>query len=110
MFQAPDKAAGQFFFAKAFDKFAPLGPTLISPDLMKSGEGMKLKTSINGEILQEVDLSLVAGDLVFSPAQILSHMSQGNPSERLARERGLLKRRCILNFEQVQLSQQERLL
>ncbi|KAJ5540917.1 hypothetical protein N7494_005993 [Penicillium frequentans] len=73
IFQLPQNSGGQFFFAKAFDHFAPIGPTLISPKLFKSG-GFNLVTKVNGEVRQKADFQK---DMVFSPERILSHMSQG---------------------------------
>ena len=77
----PDQMAGQFYFAKAFDKFAPLGPTLISPEVFGKGDGMKLVTRVNGEVRQESEFNT---DLIFSPARILSWMSQGEPDKFLS--------------------------
>lgn len=74
LFQMPEQLGGQFFFAKAFDKFAPLGPTLISPEIFGDGKDIKLVTRVNGKVVQEVD---VVKDMVFNPARILSFMSQG---------------------------------
>jgi len=79
----PDQMAGQFYFAKAFDKFAPLGPALISLDIFGKGEGMKLVTRVNGEVMQESEFNK---DLIFSPARILSWMSQGE-SDKFVFER-----------------------
>jgi 2-keto-4-pentenoate hydratase/2-oxohepta-3-ene-1,7-dioic acid hydratase in catechol pathway len=62
-------------FAKAFDKFAPLGPTLISAHLFDEGKGSRLTTRINGKVVQRVD---IMKDIIFSPARILSFMSQGS--------------------------------
>ncbi|GAM83819.1 hypothetical protein ANO11243_018090 [Dothideomycetidae sp. 11243] len=73
-YRLPDFSAGQFFFAKAFDKFAPIGPMLISPHLFEIGDGVKLVTKVNGEVRQDAE---IVNDLIFSPAEILSHMSQG---------------------------------
>lgn len=74
----PDQCGGQFFFAKAFDKFAPLGPTLISPEVFKNGEGLKLITRVNGEVMQESEFMK---DLIWDPRKILSRMSQGTLHE-----------------------------
>jgi len=74
LYQMPDQAGGQFFFAKAFDKFAPLGPTLISPEIFDGGKGFNLVTRVNGKVVQEVE---ILKDIIFKPAQILSFMSQG---------------------------------
>ncbi|KIX07318.1 uncharacterized protein Z518_01971 [Rhinocladiella mackenziei CBS 650.93] len=74
MFQLPEMSSGQFFYAKAFDKFAPMGPVLVSPKIFNDGKGVQLTTKVNGEVMQDVEY---LSDVVFSPARILSHMSQG---------------------------------
>ncbi|KIW65775.1 hypothetical protein PV04_08002 [Phialophora macrospora] len=73
VFQLPAQNGGQFFYAKAFDKFAPIGPVLISPEVFQQADGARLTTRVNGEIMQDVE---IRKDMVFSPAQILSFMSQ----------------------------------
>ncbi|KAF2166170.1 hypothetical protein M409DRAFT_66679 [Zasmidium cellare ATCC 36951] len=74
-FQLPNNSGGQFFYAKAFDRFAPMGPALISADHFRAtGAGRRLITRVNGKIVQDVE---IAKDMLFTPAQILSHMSQG---------------------------------
>jgi hypothetical protein len=77
VFQLPAQNGGQFFYAKAFDKFAPIGPVLISPEVFQQADGAKLTTRVNGEIMQDVE---IGKDRVFSPAQILSFMSQSESS------------------------------
>ncbi|KAF9776021.1 hypothetical protein IL306_005831 [Fusarium sp. DS 682] len=74
MYQLPKHSAGQFFFAKAFDKFAPIGPALISPAIFGNGSGFSVVAKVNGEIRQTAEFK---NDMVFSPEKILSHMSQG---------------------------------
>ncbi|ORX96763.1 hypothetical protein BCR34DRAFT_497488 [Clohesyomyces aquaticus] len=74
MFQLPKNSAGQFFFAKAFDNFAPIGPILISPDLYETAKCGGVTLKLNGEVRQQADLQK---DMIFSPETILSHMSQG---------------------------------
>jgi 2-keto-4-pentenoate hydratase/2-oxohepta-3-ene-1,7-dioic acid hydratase in catechol pathway len=71
----PEQAGGQFFFAKAFDKFAPIGPTLISPEIFGDGKDFKLVTRVNGKVVQQVE---ILKDMIFNPARILSFMSQGS--------------------------------
>ncbi|OAQ64693.2 fumarylacetoacetate hydrolase family protein [Pochonia chlamydosporia 170] len=73
-FQLPSNSGGQFFFAKAFDKFAPIGPTLISPELFANGSGCQVITKVNGQIRQTAGITK---DMIFSPLKVLSHMSQG---------------------------------
>ena len=69
----PEQNGGQFYYAKAFDKFAPMGPVLVSPDIFMDGKGVKLTTRVNGEVMQEVEMTR---DVIFLPARILSFMSQ----------------------------------
>ena len=70
-----ERQGGQFFFAKAFDKFAPTGPVLLEASLFESGkETKRMVTTVNGEVRQE---SVLFKDMIFSPARVLSHMSQG---------------------------------
>ncbi|PVI03657.1 hypothetical protein DM02DRAFT_696995 [Periconia macrospinosa] len=74
IFQLPKNSAGQFFFAKAFDNFAPIGPILISPSLYETAKTGGVTLKVNGEVRQEANLQK---DMIFSPESILSHMSQG---------------------------------
>ncbi|KAH7014743.1 hypothetical protein EDB80DRAFT_747942 [Ilyonectria destructans] len=74
LFQPPKNAGGQFFFAKAFDRFAPIGPTLISLEVFDGCPSFTVTTRVNGEVRQMADLQK---DMIFSPAAVLSHMSQG---------------------------------
>ncbi|KAI8630942.1 fumarylacetoacetate hydrolase family protein [Xylariaceae sp. FL1651] len=72
LFQLPDQGGGQFFYAKAFDNFAPIGPTLISKEAFSMSK--RLTTKVNGEVRQEANFE---DDMVFGPAKVLSFMSQG---------------------------------
>jgi 2-keto-4-pentenoate hydratase/2-oxohepta-3-ene-1,7-dioic acid hydratase in catechol pathway len=74
MYQLPKYSAGQFFFAKAFDKFAPIGPALISPEAFGDGSKYTIVTKVNGDVRQTADFTK---DMIFDPSKILSHMSQG---------------------------------
>jgi 2-keto-4-pentenoate hydratase/2-oxohepta-3-ene-1,7-dioic acid hydratase in catechol pathway len=74
-FQIQKNSGGQYFFAKAFDKFAPMGPVLVSAEQYEAtAQGRTLTTRVNGLVVQNAE---IAKDMIFSPAQILSHMSQG---------------------------------
>ena len=73
MFQLLAQNGGRFFYAKAFDKFAPLGPVLASPGVFMGGKGVKLVTKVNGEIMQDADIEK---DMIFNPAKVLNFMSQ----------------------------------
>ncbi|KAH7160565.1 hypothetical protein B0J13DRAFT_519965 [Dactylonectria estremocensis] len=77
-FQLPEKAGGQFFFAKAFDKFAPIGPALTHPNVFKQGEGLGIITRLNGQVVQEAKF---AEDLVWKPAELLRLDEPNTPAE-----------------------------
>jgi 2-keto-4-pentenoate hydratase/2-oxohepta-3-ene-1,7-dioic acid hydratase in catechol pathway len=73
-FQLPEQSGGQFFYAKAFDKFAPIGPVLVSPESFnKTKKGARLTTRVNGETKQN---AVIEDDMIFDPARVLSWMSQ----------------------------------
>jgi 2-keto-4-pentenoate hydratase/2-oxohepta-3-ene-1,7-dioic acid hydratase in catechol pathway len=71
-FQKPDFSGGQFTYAKAFDKFAPLGPVLVSPAAFGELGKNTIKTTINGRVVQDSPL-----DLIWGPAELVSFLSQG---------------------------------
>ncbi|KAJ5307067.1 hypothetical protein PENANT_c003G03990 [Penicillium antarcticum] len=72
-FQLPEQSGGQFFYAKAFDKFAPIGPVLVSPASFENMKSARLITRINGEVKQN---TVIEEDMIFNPARVLSWMSQ----------------------------------
>ncbi|KIW35017.1 uncharacterized protein PV07_01744 [Cladophialophora immunda] len=74
--QRDPKFAGnvpQWCFAKGFDKFAPVGPMLVSPSVVGLAENLRLQTLVNGEMRQDTNTD----DLIFSVADIVSFSSQG---------------------------------
>lgn len=73
VFQLPAQNAGQFFYAKAFDKFAPIGPILVGPQVFQRAKDVRLTTKVNGDVMQDADITK---DMVFSAARVLSFMSQ----------------------------------
>jgi 2-keto-4-pentenoate hydratase/2-oxohepta-3-ene-1,7-dioic acid hydratase in catechol pathway len=70
LFQDPKKSGGQYTFAKAFDKFAPLGPRLVHPSKFKPSEAT-VTTRVNGKVVQDSPLDFIVSveDLVFFLAQ-----------------------------------------
>jgi 2-keto-4-pentenoate hydratase/2-oxohepta-3-ene-1,7-dioic acid hydratase in catechol pathway len=72
-FQMPDVSGGQFCYAKSFDKFAPIGPCIVSPELIPDPQKLRLTTKVNGEVRQETETS----DMIFSVRQIIAHLSRG---------------------------------
>ncbi|RKK06983.1 hypothetical protein BFJ66_g17001 [Fusarium oxysporum f. sp. cepae] len=77
--QRPPRAGGQFCYAKSFDGFAPIGPTILSPHVA-TAESLHLTTKVNGEVRQLSPIS----DMIFNVRDIISHCSQGTtlPWER----------------------------
>ncbi|KAI6083030.1 fumarylacetoacetate hydrolase [Hypoxylon rubiginosum] len=75
----PAKAGGvpQWCFSKGFDKFAPLGPMLVSPALVGTANDLHLQTFVNGEERQNTS----TGDLLFGVEKIVSFCSQGTTLE-----------------------------
>ncbi|PIG69127.1 fumarylacetoacetate hydrolase [Aspergillus arachidicola] len=73
-FQLPEQSGGQFFYAKAFDKFAPVGPVLVSPSVFaKERASATLVTRVNGKVKQD---TVIEKDMIYSPERVLSWMSQ----------------------------------
>lgn len=68
----------QWGFSKGFDTYAPLGPCLVSTDLIKDPGQLKLKTIVDGEVRQEEMVS----DMVFNCAYIVSYLSQGTTLQK----------------------------
>ncbi|KAJ5651731.1 hypothetical protein N7507_009157 [Penicillium longicatenatum] len=72
-FQLPEVSGGQFCYAKSFDKFAPIGNTILSAQEVKDPQALQLRTKVNGVVKQETS----TGDMIYSVAQIISHLSRG---------------------------------
>ncbi|KAI3572467.1 hypothetical protein IWW34DRAFT_762425 [Fusarium oxysporum f. sp. albedinis] len=70
--QRPPRAGGQFCYAKSFDGFAPIGPTILSPHVA-TAESLHLTTKVNGEVRQQSPIS----DMIFNVRDIVSHCSRG---------------------------------
>lgn len=68
----------QWCFSKGFDKFAPVGPMLVSPSLVGYADDLKLQTFVNGELRQETSTN----DLIFGVADIVSFSSQGTTLQK----------------------------
>ncbi|VUC25020.1 unnamed protein product [Clonostachys rosea] len=66
-------SGGQFCYAKSFDTFAPLGPTLLHPSQLPRGESLDVKTFVNGDKRQKSN----TGEMIFSVEKIIAHASYG---------------------------------
>lgn len=72
-FQLPEASGGQFCYAKSFDKFAPIGHTIVSADSIPDPQALNLITRVNGEVKQETSTC----DMIWGVRQIISHLSRG---------------------------------
>jgi len=68
----------QWTFSKSFDKYAPLGPCLVSQRLLGDADNLALRTSVNGELRQETNIS----DLCFDIRKLVAFYSQGQTLQR----------------------------
>lgn len=78
--QTPQRSGNQHGMAKSFDKFAPIGPAIVSPssplikDKIQDGApNLLLQTFVNGELRQETNTD----DLLFRTSELLEFISLG---------------------------------
>ncbi|HEX7007474.1 MAG TPA: fumarylacetoacetate hydrolase family protein [Alphaproteobacteria bacterium] len=57
---------------KQFPTFCPMGPVLVTRDEIKDPHDLDLKTTLNGEVMQDTNTS----DLVFKLPQLIAHFSR----------------------------------
>ena len=62
----------EMMLGKAFDGFCPIGPWLLTQDELPDISQVLLETKVNGEVRQ----SALASDMIFSPAFLVSYLSQ----------------------------------
>jgi 2-keto-4-pentenoate hydratase/2-oxohepta-3-ene-1,7-dioic acid hydratase in catechol pathway len=63
---------GQWSYAKSFDTFCPLGPCIVTRDLIPDPQNLRLITRVDGEVLQDANTSA----MIFSVAELISFLSQ----------------------------------
>ena len=68
----------QWCFSKGFDKFAPLGPMIVSPIVVGAADNLRLQTFVNGHVRQDSNTN----DLLFGARTIISFLSQGTTLEK----------------------------
>lgn len=72
-FQIPNRVSGgQYGYAKSFDSFAPIGPSVL---LARGVDPQKLRytTKVNGKVRQETGTD----DMIWTIKQIIEHLSRG---------------------------------
>lgn len=67
------KGGGQWSLGKGFDGWAPMGPAIISPKLIKDPQNLRISTKVNGKTMQDSSTA----DMIFSVAKTIAFLSQG---------------------------------
>ncbi|RYO75209.1 hypothetical protein DL762_010138 [Monosporascus cannonballus] len=67
------RGGGQWSLGKGFDGWAPYGPGIVSPELIKDPQGLRISTKLNGETVQESNTE----DMIFNVKQAISFLSRG---------------------------------
>lgn len=62
---------GQWIKGKSAPSFGPCGPWLVTADDVPDPQALRVRLAVNGEVLQDE----TTGDMIFSVAEIVSHMS-----------------------------------
>ncbi|KAK1528712.1 uncharacterized protein CCOS01_06546 [Colletotrichum costaricense] len=75
---ALDVSGYQMGYAKSFDGFGPIGPSLVSPKLIPDPQNLKLTTTVNGIVRQSSDTS----QMIWSCRQLISFASRGRTLRR----------------------------
>ncbi len=65
-------ADGQWVRGKTLDTFCPVGPTLVPAADVPDPQALRLRTILNGEVVQEAPTS----DMIFSVAEIVAFVSE----------------------------------
>ena len=62
---------GQWFQAKSFDTFCPLGPVLVTRDELPNPNALRIRTLLNGEAMQDWNTS----DMIFDVPALIEFLS-----------------------------------
>ncbi|MFP4222906.1 MAG: fumarylacetoacetate hydrolase family protein [Phycisphaeraceae bacterium] len=62
----------QWVRGKSFDSFCPLGPVLVTADEVEDPQTLQLRTTLNGETMQDSSTS----DMIFTVAELIAFLSQ----------------------------------
>jgi 2-keto-4-pentenoate hydratase/2-oxohepta-3-ene-1,7-dioic acid hydratase in catechol pathway len=62
----------QFNLGKSFDTFGPMGPFLVSPDLVDAEKGLSIECRVNDELRQSDNTN----DLIFDVPDIIAYLSE----------------------------------
>jgi 2-keto-4-pentenoate hydratase/2-oxohepta-3-ene-1,7-dioic acid hydratase in catechol pathway len=62
---------GQFARGKSFDTFCPLGPCLVTRDEIPNPNALRIKTTLNGQVMQDH----TTGDMIFDVPTLIESLS-----------------------------------
>jgi 2-keto-4-pentenoate hydratase/2-oxohepta-3-ene-1,7-dioic acid hydratase in catechol pathway len=62
----------QFNLGKSFDTFGPIGPYLVSPDMVNAKDGLTIECRVNDEVRQSDNTN----DLIFNVQDIIAYLSE----------------------------------
>ncbi len=66
-----DWSGGQWNHAKSFDTFCPLGPVLVTPDELPNPNALRIRSILNGEVMQDS----TTADMIFDVPAIIAFLS-----------------------------------
>ncbi|KAF9908550.1 hypothetical protein EC991_009695 [Linnemannia zychae] len=70
--QGNNLGSGQWCFSKSFDTFAPLGPCLVSKELIKDPNRLRIRTRLNNRVMQDS----TTADMIFNVPRLIAFLSQ----------------------------------
>ncbi len=62
---------GQWARGKSFDTFCPLGPAIVTADEIPNPNNLRIRTLLNGQIMQD----LTTGDMIFDVPALIASLS-----------------------------------
>lgn len=65
------RATRHVTLGKNADRSGPIGPALVTAGEFAGGEGLRLRTRVNGQVMQDASTA----EMIFSPAEIASYIS-----------------------------------
>ena len=66
------KSEHQWYRAKSFDTFGPLGPVIVNKEKIPDPQNLKLKSYVNGQLRQDSNTA----DMIFGVYQLISYISR----------------------------------
>ncbi|KAH8905314.1 hypothetical protein BR93DRAFT_929560 [Coniochaeta sp. PMI_546] len=67
------RGGGQWSLGKGHDGWAPFGPAIVSSDLIKDPQTLRISTKLNGKVVQDSNTA----DMIFSVKKTIAFLSQG---------------------------------